>query len=133
VKKKNLLIAVLSAVLVCVVALLIVPEVQSRLEAGRLTGTLSNLRQLQMALKTYSLGSFSSGDEGRYPRSLQELTKGNYLTKGDLEKLTTSPKVVYTPPRGKGYASDIILTAYTEKGVTTMALDGAVHIESAHR
>jgi hypothetical protein len=133
VKKKNLLIAALSVVLICVVALLVVPEIQSRLVVSRLTGTLSNLRQIRLGLQTYSLDAFSSGDEGRYPQSLQELTKKNYLTKGDLEKLTTSPMVVYTPPKGNGDARDIILTAYTGKDVVTMALNGAVHIEPNHR
>jgi prepilin-type N-terminal cleavage/methylation domain-containing protein len=75
---------------------------------GQMTGTLSNARQLHLATQTMALDTFSAGGNGMdwtmqasrgrtsavpLAAYFDALTKNNYLTKSDLNKLLTAPGI----------------------------------------
>jgi len=126
--KKKIIIA-LSLVAAIAITLILIPGIQSALVKGQMTDRLSNLRQLHLAIQTYSLDKFSEGSNSTFPKSLQELTKGNYLSQSDLDKLIKNSNVIYTPPKGKIKSNDIILTSNSKGGVTTVTVGGNIHFE----
>jgi prepilin-type N-terminal cleavage/methylation domain-containing protein len=99
--------------LVCIVVIgvLIVmslPRASVELVQGQKTGTLSNARQLHLATQTMALDTFSAGGNGMdwtmqasrgrttavpLATYFDALTKNNYLTKSDLDKLLTAPGI----------------------------------------
>jgi prepilin-type N-terminal cleavage/methylation domain-containing protein len=89
--------------IIAILASLAIPAVTGALTRGQMVQTLNNARQLQIATQTMSLDSFTSGNGAQWtfkdgaPLGLTafftELTRDNYLSENDLNKLLTAPGI----------------------------------------
>ncbi len=90
--------------IIAILASLAIPAVTGALTRGQMVQTLNNARQLQLATQTMSLDTFTSGngmawtfDDTGAPADLStfflNLTRDNYLTENDLNKLLTAPGI----------------------------------------
>ena len=89
-----------------VVCSLVVPGVSSTIGKPRMTGSLSNMRQLhlvaqQMALDGVTTGNMNLGWPGdlggSFSNWMAQILKGGYLTTNDLCKLLSAPGCVVPP------------------------------------
>lgn len=85
-------------------------------------------QQLNLAIQTYVSDSFNSGGLVQYPKSLHDLTKGNYLTESDLRRLTSDFSPIYHPPESGQATSESILSLTSDIYTVTCSADGKISV-----
>ncbi len=76
---------------------------------SRIIGSIGNIKQILLALKTYHEDKLSEGSGISYPSSLEELLENNYLSANELKSLRSNMMVDYFPPSSDGSSKNQLL------------------------
>jgi hypothetical protein len=101
------------------------------LATGQILSHVSSLRQLQLAIHSYSTDARALGRPEIYPESLQDLVKEDVLAQTDLDRLSRLAKITYIRPQASDVKETLVLTSMFRKKCFLVPLEGKVMIHSA--